>query len=183
MRVIAGKARGIPLVTIKERTTRPTIDRVKENLFNIIAFDIDNAIVCDFFSGSGSLCIEALSRGASFGYFFERNPKAIDCIKHNLLKTKFDNAKIIEGEYTIGVNYLVENNIKLDIIFLDPPHYSEHGENSINLIYNFKILKKSGIIIVEHNTKEKYLDNYFSFYRYKIKKYGNTTLSFYRYKE
>ena len=88
MRVIAGSARGITLETIEEKTTRPTVDRVKENLFNILMPYLQDSIVCDFFSGSGSLCIEALSRGAKKAYFVERNPKAMECIRRNLKKTK-----------------------------------------------------------------------------------------------
>ncbi len=180
MRVIAGKARGVPLVTIKERTTRPTIDRVKENLFNILSFHVHDAIVCDFFAGSGSLCIEALSRGAKEAYLFEKNRKAIACIHKNLEKTKLEGAKIIEGDYKKGVRYLIDHNIKPDIIFLDPPHYSAFGEESIKIINTFDILNKNGIIVVEHNTKEEYLDVYGAFCRFKKKKYGNTTISLYR---
>ncbi len=180
MRVIAGKARGVPLVTIKERTTRPTIDRVKENLFNIISFSIADAIVCDFFSGSGSLCIESLSRGAREAYMFEKNRKAIECIQKNLEKTKLEGAMIIEGDFKKGVAYLIDHEIKPDIIFLDPPHYSEFGEESMNLINKFELLNKNGIIVVEHNTKEEYLDSYGVYHRYKKKKYGNTTISLYK---
>ncbi len=180
MRVIAGKARGVPLITIKEMTTRPTTDRVKENLFNMISFHIYDSVVCDFFAGSGSLCIEALSRGAKKAYLFEKNRKAIDCIKKNLEKTKLHSAQIIEGDYKKGIHYLVDANIKPDIIFLDPPHYSAFGEESIKIINEFDILNKNGIIIIEHNTKEKYLDRYGLLYRYKKKKYGNTTISLYR---
>ncbi len=180
MRVIAGKARGIPLVTIKEMTTRPTIDRVKENLFNIIAFHIEDAVVCDFFAGSGSLCIEALSRGAREAYLFEKNIKAIECINKNIEKTKLTNAKIIKGDFRKGIKYLLDRNIKPDIIFLDPPHYSSFGEESIKLINELELLNKNGIIVVEHNTKEEYSDVYGLYKRYKKKKYGNTTISLYK---
>ena len=88
MRVIAGKARRIPLVTVKGMETRPTTDRTKETLFNMIAHGLCDCTFLDLFSGSGGIGIEALSRGASYAVFVEKNPKAAACIRENLAFTK-----------------------------------------------------------------------------------------------
>ncbi len=98
MRVIAGTARSLPLKTPASMDTRPTTDRIKETLFNMIQMDIPGCIFADFFAGSGGIGIEALSRGAEHSYFIENNPKAISCIQDNLQFTKFaDRATLIKG--------------------------------------------------------------------------------------
>ena len=99
MRVIAGTARSLPLKTPASMDTRPTTDRIKETLFNMIQMDIPGCIFADFFAGSGGIGIEALSRGAEHSYFIENNPKAISCIQDNLQFTKFaDRATLIKGD-------------------------------------------------------------------------------------
>lgn len=181
MRVIAGSARGIKLKTIPEMTTRPTVDRVKENMFNIIQHDIPGAVVADFFSGSGSLCIESLSRGASFAYFADKNPKCVEIIKDNLSACSMkDNFKIMNMEYDKFASSLSKSGVQLDIIFLDPPHRSGFGQDSIELINKMQLLREDGIIVVEHHKDEAYNDKYEGLVKFKTKKYGITALSFYR---
>lgn len=180
MRVIAGTARGIPLETIEEDTTRPTVDRVKESLFNILMPHLQEAQVCDFFSGSGSLCIEALSRGAQTAYFVEMNPKAMAVIKRNVKKTNLqDKARYFPGSYLDAILYFQRKNISFDVIFLDPPHASGFAKDVLERIKDLDICKDDGIIIVEHHTKQVYEEELHGFIRYRQKKYGNTTLSFY----
>lgn len=184
MRVIAGSARGIPLETIDGKSTRPTVDRVKENLFNILMPYIAEAVVCDFFSGSGSLCIEALSRGAKKAYFVERNPKAMDCIKRNLKKTQLENkAELFLGSYTQAIKDYLARGISFDILFLDPPHASDYAKDAMMRIKGLDILAKDGIIVIEHHTKQFFEEEIGIFYLFRKKKYGNTTLSFYTVKE
>lgn len=184
MRVIAGTARGIPLETIEESTTRPTVDRVKENLFNILVPYLPDADVCDFFSGSGSLCIEALSRGAASAYFVEKNPKAMAVIKRNLKKTKLeDRAHLYQGSYEEAIAYFDQKGLSFDILFLDPPHASDFAKDVLKRIKNLDICKDDGIIIVEHHTKQVFEEEIAGFWRYRQKKYGNTTLSFYTRRE
>ncbi|NLY35735.1 MAG: 16S rRNA (guanine(966)-N(2))-methyltransferase RsmD [Tissierellia bacterium] len=180
MRVIAGSARGIPLETIEEQTTRPTVDRVKENLFNILMPHIVDSVVCDFFSGSGSLCIEALSRGAEKAYFVERNPKAMDCIKRNLKKTKLEErAELFQGSYIEAIEDFKEKGISFDLLFLDPPHASDYAKDAMIRIKDLDILAKDGIIIIEHHAKQNFEEVIGSFSLWRRKKYGNTALSFY----
>jgi 16S rRNA (guanine(966)-N(2))-methyltransferase RsmD len=181
MRVISGIARGIKLKTIPQMTTRPTVDRVKENMFNIIQNNIPGAIVADLFSGSGSLCIESLSRGAKHAYFFDMNKDCISVIKDNLkacgFKEKYDLQNL---NHQASIQYLKNNNIKLDIAFLDPPHRSGYGQEAILLIIDSNLLSNDGIIVVEHHPDETYEDEYNNLVKYKYKKYGNTALSFYK---
>ncbi|WP_459128735.1 16S rRNA (guanine(966)-N(2))-methyltransferase RsmD [Guggenheimella bovis] len=180
MRVIAGVAKGVPLVTIKERTTRPTIDRVKESLFNIIQGYIPDATVIDCFAGSGSLCIECLSRGAELAVFVEKNPEAMECVRKNLEKTHLkEKALCMKTSFSVALQEVKGRGLTFDIIFLDPPHRSGLHREAMRLIDNLHLLKDHGIIVCEHHTEEAYEDELHGFLRVRKEKYGNTTLSFY----
>ena len=120
MRIIAGRAGGLKLKSLKGRDVRPTLDRVKESMFNIIAFDLPGAEVLDLFSGFGSLGIEALSRGAAKSDFVEINKAHLKVIEQNLKKAKlFDLAKLYNQDVYL---YLKNCSQKYDIIFMDPPY-------------------------------------------------------------
>lgn len=143
MRVIAGTARSIPLVTPSGKDTRPTTDRIKETLFNILNPDIPGCVFIDCFSGSGAIGIEALSRGAEKAVFIDHGKEAIDCITKNLEKTKLaDRAVVVRGEILSAVTR-IKANISDDtdtVYFLDPP-YDE------GLEYPFlRILMQEGMI-------------------------------------
>lgn len=179
MRVIAGTARGIPLKTIASRSTRPTIDRVKENLFNIIRDFIPDALVCDFFSGSGALCIESLSRGARGAVMIEANPEAIQVIDSNLIKTRLhDKATILRGDFRQFASRLQAEG-PFGIIFIDPPHRSGLGEAALELINRYHLLENDGIIVAEHHADEDYGGLRAGFERVRQENYGNTTISIY----
>ncbi len=145
MRIISGKYRGKKLKEFDITSTKPTLDRVKESMFNLIQFDIVDSVVCDLFSGTGALGIECISRGARFTYLVDTNPKAINLIKENL--------KSIDGQYQV-VNddfksFLNKTNIKFDIILLDPPFASDYGIRAIKYILNNDRLNPNGIILFE----------------------------------
>lgn len=181
MKVIAGSAKGIPLKTIKEWSTRPTIARVKESLFNIIQTRIPEAVVLDCFSGSGSLCIECLSRGAKEAVFFEQNPQAVKIILENLKKTKLlDQSVILQGDARKSLSRIFKKGYTFDIIFLDPPHKKGLGFEMMERISNLHLLHSSGIIVAEHHTEEDYPEEISGFILYDRRQYGNTTLSFYK---
>lgn len=147
MRVISGKSRGTKIKTIESDSTRPTLDRVKESLFNIIQNEIKDKVVLDLFAGSGALGIEALSRGAKRAYFCDKNIEAIKVIKQNLEKTKLTEvSKVIYGDYKKCITELSE---QMDIIFIDPPYKDDLAITSIKLIIEMNILKDNGIIIIE----------------------------------
>ena len=130
MRVISGSARGTTLHSIDDINTRPTLDRVKESLFNIIQNQVEDAVVLDLFAGSGAIGIEFLSRGAEKVYFCDKSPKAVDMIKKNLDKTKLkDKATILNNDYIDCIDKI--KNIKFDIIFLDPPYKENFSKQAI----------------------------------------------------
>lgn len=156
MRVISGTARGKKLNSLEGLATRPTLDRVKEAIFNILQFNLKDASVLDLFSGSGALAIEALSRGSKEAVLCDSSFKAVQIINKNLEETKLkDKAKVINSDYIEALNKLAKENQKFDIIFLDPPYKSDFALNSIEKILNLDLLKDDGIIIVETDDKNK----------------------------
>lgn len=147
MRVVAGTARGTVLKTPDGMLTRPTADRVKEAVFSILHFDVQDAVVLDLFGGTGQLGIEALSRGAKRAVFVDHQQKACELIKENLRRTKFTRqGNVIRGDY---LEYLRRTKEKFDIIILDPPYAENFLENALNCIAEIDILQDNGIIVTE----------------------------------
>lgn len=147
MRVIAGKARSMPLVAPSGEGTRPTTDRIKETLFNMLQCDVPGAVFCDFFSGSGAIGIEALSRGAKHAYFVENNKEALECIKKNINFTKVANdATVISRDVR---DALYEIHETADIIFMDPPYSQGLEFDIMQMMKNSKCVGEDTIIIIE----------------------------------
>ncbi|MBD5149081.1 MAG: 16S rRNA (guanine(966)-N(2))-methyltransferase RsmD [Oscillibacter sp.] len=147
MRVITGAARGRRLKELEGYETRPTTDRVKEGIFNIIQFDIEGRKALDLFAGTGQLGIEALSRGAASAVFVEQRRDAAALVKDNLKITALgENARVVCGE---AMAFLSSTKEKFDLIFVDPPYAANLWENAIKTIYQFDILSNHGIIICE----------------------------------
>ena len=183
MRVISGTARGKKLYSIEGKETRPTLDRVKESLFNIIQYEISDAVILDLFGGSGALGIEALSRGAKQVVFGDASKTAIDAINYNLKSTKFeDKAIVIYKDYIEVLKKVKDKNIKFDIIFLDPPYKSNFIVNSIKKILKLDLLAKDGIIISETDDIEKIkeIEELKNIVIYDKRKYGIAYLVFIR---
>lgn len=154
MRIISGKARGTKLYTLEGIETRPTLDRVKESLFNIIIDRIYDSYVLDLFSGSGAIGLEFASRGAKKVVLCDASKSATEIIEKNIKKTHLDNAVEL---YNLDFKKMIkklENN-KFDIIYLDPPYKTDYIIESISLIKNNKILSEYGIIIAETDEPEK----------------------------
>lgn len=181
MRVISGKARGTKLSSIESLSTRPTLDRVKESLFNIIQSDLKGAVVLDLFAGSGQLGIEALSRGADKAYLCDINRDAVKMIKQNLEKTKLkDKAVVINEDYKKTLRTL-NTNEKFDIIFIDPPYKEDIAVDSIIDIIHESRLKENGIMIIETDEIERDLREINKIENIKIidqRKYGRASLIF-----
>ena len=126
MRVIAGTARRLQLKTIDGLDTRPTTDRIKETLFNMLAPDLYNSRFLDLFAGSGGIGIEALSRGAKEAVFVEKNPRAMACIKENLKYTRLDQKAVtMQMDALEAVHRLHAGLDGFDFIFMDPPYHQE----------------------------------------------------------
>ena len=152
MRVISGKYRRLNLIApIGKDTTRPTLDQIKESMFNIISFHVDNRIVCDLFAGSGALGIEALSRGASFCYFNDRSKPALKAIQTNLktIKAPNDTFKVLSLDYLNCLEYFKNRNIKIDLFFLDPPYKDQIYEQIINKMEEDGTLSEDALIVIE----------------------------------
>ncbi len=149
MRVIAGTARSMPLKTIEGMQTRPTTDKIKETLFNMLSADVPGARFLDLFAGSGQIGIEALSRGAEYAAFVEQNKKCITCIEDNLKFTKMaEFSDVIKGDVFACLPRLRSYG-KFDIIFADPPYAMEREEDLLNGIYENDLLSDYGIIVIE----------------------------------
>ncbi len=147
MRIIAGSARGRKLKPVPGEATRPTTDRSKESIFNIIQFDIEGRDALDLFAGSGQLGIEALSRGASSCTFVDMNTKACDAVRENLRSSEFEeNATVRPGE---ALSFISSCRRKFDLIFLDPPYKTPLLKRSIESIASFDICSVGGIIVCE----------------------------------
>ena len=178
MRVITGKARGVVLKTPEGMATRPTSDRVKEALFNIIQFEIPTARVLDLFGGTGQLGIEALSREAKYAVFVDEREDACRLIRENLKRTKMEgSARVIRSDY---MAYLRTCRDKFDIILLDPPYAEVFLENSLKMITEIDILQSGGIIVSERPVGKELPWDFPGFERSKDYKYGKTLITIYR---
>ncbi|MBE5943550.1 MAG: 16S rRNA (guanine(966)-N(2))-methyltransferase RsmD [Lachnospiraceae bacterium] len=152
MRVVAGTARSLILKTIEGMDTRPTTDRIKETLFNMLTGYVQDAKFLDLFAGSGGIGIEALSRGASECTFIENNPKAVACIKDNLTHTKLENrGKVLKYDAISYVQGL--NNIDYDVIFMDPPYNKDLEKNVLTVLAGKEFLTDT-LIVVEASIEE-----------------------------
>jgi len=148
MRVISGSARGRRLKELEGMETRPTTDRVKEGMFNVLQFDIEGRRVLDLFAGTGQLGIECLSRGAVSAVFVDRRADAVKLIRENLKITELsDRARVVSGD---SMEYLKSLREKFDVILLDPPYEAGLLEPAIAHIAKFDILTPHGIIVAEH---------------------------------
>ena len=149
MRVIAGKARSIPLKTVEGQDTRPTTDRIKETLFNMLQGELADCLFVDLFSGSGGIGIEALSRGARKAVFVEKAPKAVSCIKENLEKTGLDRDAVVMASDVVSAIYRLEGSEPADIIFMDPPYGQELERQVLEALKNSTLADEYTTIIVE----------------------------------
>ncbi len=181
MRVISGVARGTKLSSIESIETRPTLDRVKESLFNIIQNRIPESIVLDLFAGSGALGIECISRGCKKAYFGEKSKMATEMIKSNLKKTRFlSNSEIYMQDYRKTLTDLSLKKLKFNIIFIDPPYKENIAVKAIEQIINMDLLEKDGIIILETDEKEREIKQLekLDIEIYDLRKYGRVYLLF-----
>ena len=161
MRVIAGIARSVPLITPKGLETRPTSDQIKETLFNMLQGYIEGSNFLDLYAGSGQIGIEALSRGAEFAAFVEKSDEAVKCIKANVDKTKFaDKSMILKLEVLSGIRALELEKKRFDIVFLDPPYNQGLEQGILTALVGSAILNDEVIIIVEasKNTDFSFVD-------------------------
>ena len=180
MRVISGKLKGRNIDGYNITGTRPTMDRVKESIFGMIQDYINESIVLDLFSGTGNYGIECISNGSNLVYFNDYNKKCIDIINYNLSKMNvLDYGKLTTLDYREALKFYKKNNIKFDLIFLDPP-YKEHIINEIlTFLLENDLLNQKCLIICEFTEKEEFIND--KIILFKERKYGEKFVSIYKY--
>ncbi|WP_346663575.1 16S rRNA (guanine(966)-N(2))-methyltransferase RsmD [uncultured Merdimonas sp.] len=149
MRVIAGSAKRTQLKTIEGLGTRPTTDRIKETLFNVIAPFLYDCVFLDLFAGSGAIGIEALSRGAMEAVFVEQNPRAMACVKENLKKTHLESRGMTMSMDVMTALYKLEGEKQFDYIFMDPPYGQEWEKKVLTYLADSDLIADRGVVIVE----------------------------------
>lgn len=172
MRVIAGTARSMPLKTIRGMDTRPTTDKIKETLFNILQTDVCGCRFLDLFSGSGAIAIEALSRGAAHVVLVEQNGKAAECIRENLIFTRTaDRAEVYRCDVLTALRRL-EGQKPFDIIFMDPPYHQELEHQVLASLADSSLADEYTVIVVEASleTDFSWLEG-LGYHAYKYRKY------------
>lgn len=178
MRVITGTARGKRLTTLEGDQVRPTSDRVKEGLFNIIQFDIEGRRILDLFAGSGQLAIEALSRGAAQAVLVDKSRKALQVAEENLKSTGFTGrAQAVQMD---SLDYLSATRERFDIIFLDPPYRLGLLQEALPLAG--EKLNRGGVAVCEHPSDDLLPETAGNLLKRRAYRYGKIILSVYRLK-
>jgi len=164
--VIGGRYKGKKLKRVPSLEVRPMPDKLKESLFSVIQSDVKNSVCLDGFAGTGSVGIEALSRGAQVVVFIDEFYPAIKVIKSNLANCKAeDKARVIHKEFNRAVIQLAKEEAKFDLIFLDPPYRLLDERNPLKVIRKREILKEDGTIILRHHFKTKFMGKFFKVLR------------------
>ena len=162
MRIIGGTFKGIKIFEAFDKNTRPLKDLVKESILNILEhskdfkINLNNSLVLDLFSGTGSFGLECISRGASKVYFFENYKQSVDILLKNIRKLKCEKKAIVlnENAFSFFENGTLKNE-KLDLIFLDPPYKEENIKTILENIVKLKLLKESGLVVLHRHKKTK----------------------------
>lgn len=182
VRIIAGKARGHKLLSPATMETRPTLDRVKEAMFSSIQMRIPGAVVVDVFAGTGSLGLEAASRGAEKVYLVDKSPVTYPLLKKNIENLKFnDFCTSLNMDAYEALKKLNKQGVKFDIIFIDPPYCKEMIPEALKIVEENNMLKEDGIIVTKIDSIEEIYEGYNEIKISKSKKYGNTTVCYYKY--
>ena len=156
MRIISGKARGTKLYTLEGENTRPTLDRVREALFNIIQQEIPESVVLDLFAGSGAVGLEFASRGAEKVYMCDNSKKAIEIINKNIEKTHSqDKVELFNCDFRSAISKI--NEEKIDIVYLDPPYKTNYIKQALENLLVLKSINEETLIIAETDELEKVL--------------------------
>ena len=181
MRVVSGTKKGKALKAVPGSSTRPTTDKVKEAMFNIIGPYFNGGIVLDLFAGSGGLGIEALSRGADKAIFVDRDGKAIQTIHDNVKTCDLtDQAEIYRNEAERALKAVIKRGLSFDLIFLDPPYKKQQLVKLLEMINGEKVLADGGTIICEHGSDIQLPDTVGILEKQKNEKYGIISITIYK---
>lgn len=183
MRIITGTAKGTKLKAPTGLNTRPTADRVKESVFNILGDIVDDARVLDIFAGTGNLGLEALSRGAKSAIFVDCSQESIEIIKENAQRTKLiDFTKICKNDVLHALDRLAQSEDVFDLLFCDPPYNKGFVQTVLEKIDKQPIMADRGIIVMEHSQHEKITGEWQNVEVRRTERYGETLISFLLYK-
>ncbi|MBU3135646.1 16S rRNA (guanine(966)-N(2))-methyltransferase RsmD [Clostridium gasigenes] len=182
MRIISGKARGRKLIPPSTMETRPTLDRVKEAMFSMILGYIPDAVVIDVFAGTGSLGLEAASRGAKEVYLVDKSPITFPLLKENVENLKFSEFCFpLNMDSYEALRSLAKKGKIFDLIFIDPPYCKEMIPEALKIVKENNLLQKNGLIVTKIDTIEEIYEGYENITLTQSRKYGNTTVCFYKY--
>jgi len=187
MRIVTGKFKGREIISPpKSIELRPTSDRVREAIFDVVRFNIADSVFLDLFAGSGAIGIEAISEGARFSVFVEKNPVALRVIKQNIKSLGIENQTLVIKQDVLNFiksPFSFESfKEKFDFVFLDPPYASKLAGQTMQVLVNFSLLKTDSIIIAEHSGSEALHDDLKganSLKKFREKKYGKIAVSYY----
>lgn len=182
MRVVSGKCKGHPLKAVPGNTTRPTTDKVKEAIFNMIGPYFEGGIALDLFGGSGGLGIEALSRGIDKAIFVDRDNKAVKVIHQNLESCRVHNqAEVYRNDAERAVKALIKRELSFDLILLDPPYKDQKIISLISVIDQHRLLNEDGLIMAEHGDDVILPKTIGGLVKVRAENYGITAISIYKY--
>ena len=180
MRIITGDFKGRRLEMPENNNIRPTTEKVKEAIFSIIAGNLEDAVCVDLFAGTGNLGLEALSRGAGKCYFADNSRESLDLIKRNIAMCRAEEwSCVIPGDFEKVLTRLGERGEKIDIFFLDPPYKRGLYDRCFEAIREYELLAEEGIIITEHNQRDKLAEELSGFVLIKERVYGSVAISIY----
>lgn len=184
MRIIAGIAKGRKLLPPQGMETRPTLDRIKESIFNIIQNKVYAARTVDVFAGTGSLGLEAVSRGAKECYLVDKSADTYSLLCENVKKLNFEKqCKCFNMDSNMALLDFSNKGIVFDLIFIDPPYAKEMIPPAVEVIDKHEMLAKDGLIVTKIDTKERIYEGTDNILLFNYRKYGNTTVCFYKHKE
>lgn len=183
MRVVAGSVKGLPLKAVPGTSTRPTTDKVKESIFNMIGPFFDGGYALDLFAGSGGLGIEALSRGIDRAIFTDKDRKAIETIHANLEKTRLSGkAEVFKADAERALKAMQKNGVQARLLFLDPPYHMEKAYGLMDKAAELGIMTDDSIVVCEHDRDVELSSRTKYYERFKKELYGSTIISIYRFK-
>ena len=181
MRIIGGEVKGRILSFPSRSKERPTSDFLREALFNLLG-SLQGKIFLDLFAGSGSVGLEAASRGAQEVYLIEKNKNLIEVIKNNIQTCALEQkCRVIGADVAIGLRDLFKKKYEVDVVFADPPYNRNLAGRTLTSLNKYRVLREGGIVVIQHSTKEncgEFLDE--NIHQIKQKKYGENALTFFK---
>lgn len=182
MRIIGGRYRSRQLKTLRGAHTRPTSDRLRETLFNVLGASVAGAVFADAYAGSGAVGLEALSRGAEWVYFLESHRPAVKVIRENLAQLQVETgAEVLPFDALGSLRELEQRGVRLDIVFLDPPYQTaEEYQRALAWLGGAQLLAPDAWVIAEHSRRRALEEGYGALARPRVLRQGDAALSFFR---